>query len=933
MNNQNNNTPSSSVDVKSSNNGKASTTSITEKKKTTRHNRNTLKKKPTTSSPSSLNGSTYSQGASANNGTTPTTTTTTTNSTSSTMTFSAQQVSPSSSPPTPSKVIFFRRIPADTTQSDLKALCQPFGAVTNILLLKNGQALVQFAYLDEAIDFIEAYNQDPPSFVIRDTRVIPSYSSHNELSKGSISKSDSNSNQTTNNGKQQEPNHILLVTISKSKASDVTIDALNELFSIDGTCPIQKIVMFNKTAGLQALIQYSNVDDAVEARKRLQGATPFSPQDQLLIQFSNLKDLTVHQNSDKARDYTKQSSSTSTPPSVATPSASSPTTNVVTATTTSTPSIMKRVVVATGTSSNNNNSTAINTNKPSTTPTTTTSSTSATVGSPPSQQPIVQPLQQDPRSRSNSASSGVFEHHQVIQPQHGIPQTSPTISSFMNNIPSTAINAPSNVPTTNTPNRVPIAHLSDNNNANLISSSIFSYGPFSHRDSFAFSSNIPSSQHSHHHHLSHPSSGHNPSSSSSHHHTHNHHQTNSVQNQFLNPSFLASHQQTTHPLGHHQPFTADNLIMPSNGVMVLPQNGSQTSNSAPNSATQYRLLNNGFSQMTRSNPSTPSNPNPKNPNNAINGIISAPSSSLLPTDNNAGTLRLNVNIPPSSSSNPSNTPSSSATLGTIGSNIPSSRLLSTPNTQTNTHSPTEEKEDTTEQEEEEEVIDENDLESKDPNSEKSSVLLVSNFNDKIVNCDLLFNLFSCYGYIYRIKIFKTKPDHALVQMASHKQALNAINSLKGLQIFGKTLSVNFSKHTFINSSKSDSNMKDFTKTNLNRFPRNLSTSPSSNSPTTGKQHKLYMCQPTQTLHISNVPFEKDDKGREILTNIFSKFGEIEGLRVFRHNDKPMALIKFKTVTAAAEALASLHNETVSGKHMKVAFSLNTVVTQNNNKKQ
>ncbi|KAG2378297.1 hypothetical protein C9374_008440 [Naegleria lovaniensis] len=924
MNNQNN-TPSSSVDVKSSN-GKTSTTSTTEKKKPVRHNRNTLKKKSITSSPpsSSLNGSTYSQGASANMGTSSTANTITTAPTSSsTMTFSAQQVSSSSSPPTPSKVIFFRRIPADTTQSDLKSLCQPFGAVTNILLLKNGQALVQFAYLDEAIDFIEAYNQDPPSFVIRDTRVIPSYSSHNELSKGSISKSDSNSNQATNNGKQQEPNHILLVTISKSKASDVTIDALYELFSVDDSCPIQKIVMFNKTAGLQALIQYSNVNDAIEARKQLQGTSPFSPQDQLLIQFSNLKDLTVHQNSDKARDYTKQSSnSTSTPPSVATSSASSPpTTNIITATT-STPSIMKRAVPSTGNTTINTN------NKPSTTPTTTTTST--TINSPPSQ-PITQPLQQDPRSRSNSASSGVFEHHQVIQPQHGIPQTtsSPTITSFMNNIPSTTINTSSNVPNTNASNRVPIAHLHDANNANLMSASFFSYAPFSHRDSFgAFSSNIPSSQHqhSHHHHLSHPSSGHNTSSSSSHHHTHNHHQTNSVQNQFLNPSFLASHQQTTHPLGHHQPFTTDNLIMPTNGVMVLPQNGSQTSNTAPNSATQYHLLNNSFGHM-RANPSTPSNSNPKNPNNTINGIISAPSSSLLPTDNNAGALRLNVNIP-SSSSNPSNTPS--ATLGTIGSNIPSSRLLSTPNTQTNTHSPTEEKEDITEQEDEE-VIDENDLESKDPNSEKSSVLLVSNFNDKIMNCDLLFNLFSCYGYIYRIKIFKTKPDHALVQMASHKQALNAINSLKGLQIFGKTLSVNFSKHTFINSSKSDNNMKDYTKTNLNRFPRNLSISPSSNSPTAGKQHKLYMCQPTQTLHISNVPFEKDDKGREILTTIFSKFGEIEGLRVFRHNDKPMALIKFKTVTAAAEALASLHNDTISGKHMKVAFSLNTVVNQTNKK--
>jgi len=780
------------------------------------------------------------------------------------------------------------------------ALCQPHGSITNILLLKNNQALVQFAELDGAIDFINSYKNKP--CIVKGVKAIPNYSSHNELSKGSISKGDTN---VVNNGKQQEPNHILLVTISKTKSIDVTIDSLHEIFSLEDTCPIEKIVMFNKTAGLQALIQYADVHDAVEAKKRLQGEVPFSPSNPLLIQYSNLKDLTVHQNSDKARDYTKQSPTTTTSPTVVVPTTS-------TLVQPPQPSLMKRITPPTNTTPN-----VVSTQQVQ------------------QQSTLVHQLQQDVRSRSNSFEQG------VIQTPHLSTNGSASITNFMNNIPPTS--APTNIPnTTNQNGRVSMAHLPESN----IGSSFFSYTPFAaHREGFGFSSAIPSA---HHHHSSHS----NPTNSNAHHHhhhSHNHHNhpSNSVQNQFLNHNFLSnsipqSNQPTVqshHSHINHQAFN-DNLVM-SNGVVVL-SNGVHQSN-APN-GNQYHLLNNGFNHLSNQlrNPQSSANP-PKN----TNGIISAPiqNSGLMSNDNappSHNQLRLNV-LP---STNTSNTPPS--TLGTIGSSITGSRLLATSNPQTiptpnppsDSEEPTEEELLEDEQDEDEEV--ESDSASKDNNSEKSSVLLVSNFNDKSMNCDLLFNLFSCYGYIHRIKIFKTKPDHALVQMATHKQALNAINSLKGLQIFGKTLSVNFSKHTFINSSKSDNNMKDFTKTNLNRFPRIVSPSSStpsipSDSPTNsqsanGKQHnKLYMCQPTPTLHISNVPFEKDEKGRELLFNIFSKFGEIEGLRVFRHNDKPMALIKFKTVTAAAEALSSLHNENISGKHMKVAFSLNTVASQHNKK--
>ena len=46
------------------------------------------------------------------------------------------------------------------------------------------------------------------------------------------------------------------------------------------------------------------------------------------------------------------------------------------------------------------------------------------------------------------------------------------------------------------------------------------------------------------------------------------------------------------------------------------------------------------------------------------------------------------------------------------------------------------------------------------------------------NEDKLFNLFSLYGNIVRIKVLHNKPDHALVEMADGFQAELAVHYLK-----------------------------------------------------------------------------------------------------------------------------------------------------------
>ncbi|KAF9587975.1 hypothetical protein IFM89_006300, partial [Coptis chinensis] len=47
---------------------------------------------------------------------------------------------------------------------------------------------------------------------------------------------------------------------------------------------------------------------------------------------------------------------------------------------------------------------------------------------------------------------------------------------------------------------------------------------------------------------------------------------------------------------------------------------------------------------------------------------------------------------------------------------------------------------------------------------KKCTVLVSNLNEDRIDEDKLFNLFSIYGNIVRVKLLRNKPDHALVQM-------------------------------------------------------------------------------------------------------------------------------------------------------------------------
>ncbi|KAJ8762745.1 hypothetical protein K2173_017560 [Erythroxylum novogranatense] len=181
-------------------------------------------------------------------------------------------------------------------------------------------------------------------------------------------------------------------------------------------------------------------------------------------------------------------------------------------------------------------------------------------------------------------------------------------------------------------------------------------------------------------------------------------------------------------------------------------------------------------------------------------------------------------------------------------------------------------------------------------------VLVSNLNPDQTDGDKLFNLFSLYGNIIRIKLLRNKPDHALVQMGDGFQAELAVHFLKGAMLFGKRMEVNFSKHPNITQG---ADTHEYANSNLNRFNRNAA------------KNYRYCCSPTKMIHLSTLP---QDISEEEIVNHLEEHGTIVNTKLFEMNGKKQALVQFETEEQATEALVCKHATSLAGSIIRISFS-------------
>ena len=77
--------------------------------------------------------------------------------------------------------------------------------------------------------------------------------------------------------------------------------------------------------------------------------------------------------------------------------------------------------------------------------------------------------------------------------------------------------------------------------------------------------------------------------------------------------------------------------------------------------------------------------------------------------------------------------------------------------------------------------------------DKARVLLVSNIPSDLAKTRELFNIFSIYGDVYRVKILRKKLDTALIEFSTATLAMIARNHLDQAEICGKKLVVSFAR--------------------------------------------------------------------------------------------------------------------------------------------
>jgi len=195
-----------------------------------------------------------------------------------------------------------------------------------------------------------------------------------------------------------------------------------------------------------------------------------------------------------------------------------------------------------------------------------------------------------------------------------------------------------------------------------------------------------------------------------------------------------------------------------------------------------------------------------------------------------------------------------------------------------------------------------------------SVLLVSNLDENLTECDHLFILFGVYGDVQRVKILFNKKDTALVQMSEPQQALLAMNHLDKVKLWGKAIRVMPSKHTTVQLPKDgqpDAGLtKDYGNSNLHRFKK------------PGSKNYSNIYPPSATLHLSNIPSTIEEAD---LRTAFMNIGlNVQAFKFFP-KDRKMALVQLTNVDEAIKALVNLHNYQLSEtSHLRVSFSKSTI---------
>lgn len=133
---------------------------------------------------------------------------------------------------------------------------------------------------------------------------------------------------------------------------------------------------------------------------------------------------------------------------------------------------------------------------------------------------------------------------------------------------------------------------------------------------------------------------------------------------------------------------------------------------------------------------------------------------------------------------------------------------------------------------------------------KAKVLLISNIPQDICHPDLLYNLFSFYGDVDRIKVLRRKTNCALVEFSTATFAAIARDHLDNTKVRGENMVATFSRFDRVRMPgeiglANDDNTKDYTGADYNKFKRYWNEEMK-------KNNMRKIIKPTTTVHIGGL---------------------------------------------------------------------------------
>ncbi|KAK8803474.1 hypothetical protein WA158_001168 [Blastocystis sp. Blastoise] len=193
---------------------------------------------------------------------------------------------------------------------------------------------------------------------------------------------------------------------------------------------------------------------------------------------------------------------------------------------------------------------------------------------------------------------------------------------------------------------------------------------------------------------------------------------------------------------------------------------------------------------------------------------------------------------------------------------------------------------------------------------QSSIVFISNLPPENIYPRHIFNVFSCFGEVLRVKIMHTDRTKALVKFPSHSQAQKAV-IMDGVMFKGHELKVRLSTTTHVDApfSYACPTIRDLTEDFYGKLLHRF---------TSTDYMKIPEHEPTNHVHVVGIDDTIPDI-QMLIKALFGRYGKIIKIKFVKN----MCWIEYDSVESAVNAIAFIHNTSSfakEGKLLRVSFA-------------